>query len=200
MLLYEHACVISISFLEKADWVGMGFLLFPVCLLGSADAIPQIDTQTTLPFGYTTDSLTAELMKVEEANQCLKPLVEHLFGSPCVDLCHESLVEETIVWIEKRGDQHTPSFEEVDPKLGPLARYVWNLMSEKATIQMELCAASKEMDTLLQNLEKAVKIMIQRQRDLMYAAGHSIPEEVGLYKVKVQGIEIWRQKKMMMLK
>ena len=146
----------------------------------------------------TTDSLTAELMQLEEANLCLRPLAQHLFesDSPHAALDNAALLEEVMIWIEKRGSDDGPSFEEIDPKLGPMARYVWNLIGEREKIQAELCETAKANDALVKNLDKAAERMVQKQRNDMYAAGHHKPEEVGLYKVRVQHIEIWRSKKM----
>ena len=154
-----------------------------------------MDTQTTLPFGFTNESLSAELLKAEEASLCLQPLTEHLFQSPFVELDNSSLANEVMVWIEKRGACEVPSFEEVDPKLGPMARYIWGLILDKAMIQEELCQACKLKEETILNVEKASKAMVQKQRDLMYAAGHANPEQVGLFKVRVQNVECWRLKK-----
>lgn len=46
-----------------------------------------------------------------------------------------ALEDEVMVWIEKRGQQE-PSFEEVDPKLGPRARDVWNMLRELSATKM----------------------------------------------------------------
>ena len=62
----------------------------------------NLETQTTLAFGFTSDSLSAEMERLEEMNLCLRPLADHLWDSAEVELSEDDLANEVMVWIEKK--------------------------------------------------------------------------------------------------
>ena len=79
--------------------------------------------------------------------------------------------------------------------LGPLARYTWNLINDGDCMRLELIEATKKKEEALRSIDKAVRAMVQKQKDLMLQQGHSCPEEVGIFKVRIQNIEIWQKGK-----
>ena len=94
-----------------------------------------------------------------------------------------------------RGEHPNPSFEKVDPDLGPSARKLLEDMNALTDLKTTLASEEQAMNNQVNQCQRASRIMVDRQFQAFKAKGHENPEQVGLFNVQVRNIEVWLEGK-----
>ena len=147
-----------------------------------------MESQVTIPMGGSSLNLEPD---VDEP--CLLPLSQHLFrpGHMVYPKDLESLCMEAAGWIDVRGKAANPSFEEVDPEAGHLARKLWEMCQQVDKTQYDLMTAENERDQEVSKARTAVQRLIEKQTRLCNPEGGNDLSTNPLYVSRVQNLEEW---------